>query len=330
LSSNFFRELEIGVPDVFFGIDNSSIGSSIAGTLLASETLFRERKPDAVMILGDTNSAISAIIAERMGIPVYHMEAGNRAFDRNVPEELNRRLIDHVSSFNLVYTEHARRNLASEGLPSKHIFKTGSPLPEVFAHFQDQIQASEILSNLGLEQHGYFLASFHRQENVDNPVTLRNMIAALENLATQWQLPIVVSLHPRTESKIHSLESELHPLIKFHKPFGYFDYSQLQVSAKCVISDSGSIAEEAAAMNFPAVSFRNSIERPEALEQGTVILSSTDSPGLLEAVKSMVEIGGPVSVPQDYFDRDFSQRVLSILLSTARQHRRWFNLTQKA
>jgi len=330
LSEIFFSELGLGVPDVFLGIDTSTLAASFSATMLGVEKVFREEKPDAVLILGDTNSSVAAIIAERMRIPVYHLEAGNRAFDRNIPEELNRRMIDHVSTFNLVYTEHARRNLISEGMHPRFVFKTGSPLPEVFQHFEPQIRSSKVLSKLELTEREFFLASLHRQENVDNPHKLLRTMNALSDLAETWNLPVILSVHPRTKSRLDSLNQTFSSKLAYHEPFGYFDYCFLQISATCVISDSGSIAEEASSMNFPAVSFRDSIERPEALEEASLVLSGTVSSHLLESVSYVTKMWSQTTIPEDYKISDFSSRVLSVLLSTGYKYREWSNLTREA
>lgn len=328
LSDQFFSELELGVPDIFLGIDTTSLASSFAGTVLGVEKVFAEHEPDAVLILGDTNSSVAAIIAERMQIPVYHMEAGNRAFDRNIPEELNRKMIDHISSFNLVYTEHARRNLINEGLHPRFIFKTGSPLPEVFEYFRPRILDSNILSELKLKEKRYFLASLHRQENVDDVTKLVRAMTALSDLAEAWDFPVVLTVHPRTEQRLDKLNRKFSSRIIYHRPFGYLDYCRLQISAKCVISDSGSIAEEAATMNFPSVSFRESIERPEALESSALILSGTQSSELLESVDYITRTWGDTPVPEDYRISDFSSRVVSVVLSTAYKSGDWLNINR--
>lgn len=326
LNDVFFRELELRAPDYHLNVDVSSLGASLGETLLKAEQILLDVKPDAVLVLGDTNSSIAAIVAERMHIPVYHLEAGNRSFDSNVPEELNRKLVDHVASFNLPYTEHARQNLLREGLHPRRIQKTGSPIPEVYRKFEDKIKSSMILEELGLQSDGYILVSVHRQENVDSPERLHAVLACLKAVADHWSLPIIVSTHPRTKSRLAELTNADIRGIHFHEPFGYLDYNRLQVESFCTISDSGTISEEASVMGFLAVSLRDSIERPEALERGSVILTGLDPANLIESISLLRSNGLAESLPEGYEITDFSERVLRFMFSTARLHRKWDNL----
>jgi UDP-N-acetylglucosamine 2-epimerase (non-hydrolysing) len=294
--------------------------------LKKSEEVFIKEKPDAVMILGDTNSAIAAVVAERMHIPVYHMEAGNRSFDANVPEELNRKMVDHVATFNLPYNDYSMRNLLAEGIHPRFIHKTGSPIREIYEHYKDKIESSTILDDLGLDPQGYFLVSLHRQENVDQPDRLARAIQSLESVRDRFSLPIMVSTHPRTRKKLQALGLADISGITFHDPFGYLDYNKLQMSARCVISDSGTISEESAILGFPAVTIRDSMERPEALEAGTILMTSPgETYQLIEAIR-LSEIQSQ-SMPSGYGQKNFSSVVLSTLIATqAEAHSKWRKL----
>ena len=286
LNQVFFDDLGLRAPDHYLEVDTSSLGRVLGETLIKTEQVLTEERPDAVLVLGDTNSCIAAVMAKRMRIPVYHMEAGNRCFDENVPEETNRRLVDHVADFNLVYTEHARRNLLAEGLHPRRILLTGSPMREVLDRYRSQIEASDILDDLGLEPRGYFLVSAHREENVDQPERLRKLLECLEAVADAWELPVVVSTHPRTRRRLEVLEGwESRPDIRFLDPFGFHDYNHLQMHARCVLSDSGTISEESSLLGFPAITLRESIERPEALDAGAIIMTGLNADDVLAAVR---------------------------------------------
>ena len=309
LNEIFWKELELRKPDYFLDADTSSLGATIGDIFRKSEEVLKKEMPDAVLVLGDTNSCLAAYIAKRMHIPIYHMEAGNRCFDQNVPEETNRKIIDHIADFNLVYTEHARRHLLSEGLPHRRIYLTGSPMREVLDYYLPKINKSDILEKLNLEKNNYFVVSIHREENVDNQENLEQILETLNQIAESYQLPIIISTHPRTRKRIESLHPSLithhsslltlhpspftansspithHPLLRFHKPFGFIDYVQLQKNAKCVISDSGTISEESAILNFPAITIRNSMERPEAIDTGTIILTGFDHKTIMNSIK---------------------------------------------
>ena len=325
LNEVFFRDLELRQPDVFLNVDTSTLGSAMGEILRLTEKVLLDLMPDAVMILGDTNSAVAAIIAERMQIPVYHMEAGNRSFDNRVPEELNRRMVDHVATFNLAYTEHARGNLIREGVHPRFVFKTGSPLPEIYSYFKDKIAASNILEELGLEANGYLLASFHRQENVDDPGKLKSIVNSLETLAKQTGMPVVVSTHPRTKLRLDRLGVGTSDWLRFYEPFGYLDYNKLQLEARVVLSDSGSIAEESYAMNLRSVSIRDSIERPEAIESATILLGGTGLDDILQNFELADQRRGFKPELSDYEISDFSTRVISILFSTVNKVPFWKN-----
>lgn len=328
LNDVFFRDLELRKPDHYLnvGSNTASVGTVLGEVLAQTEIIFEREKPDAVMILGDTNSSIAAIMAERMHIPVYHMEAGNRSFDKNVPEELNRKLVDHVSTFNLPYTQQAMRNLLSEGVHPRFIQKTGSPIREIFEHYKAKVEKSSILKDLGLDKGHYFLASIHRQENVDKPERLQKVLNCLIEIHKRWELPLLVSTHPRTRAQLAGFSADAQDGISFHKPFGYLDYQKLQQGAKCVVSDSGTIAEESTIQEFSAVSLRDSTERPEALGVGSVILGGTDPNHLIRSMELAMLNERNASLPEGYEIKDFSDRVLSFLFSTVTQHKFWNSL----
>ena len=330
LSKVFFDELEIRTPDLYLDVDTSTLGAVLGDTLAKIEKVFLEHKPDAVLILGDTNSAISAVLAKRMHIPVYHMEAGNRSFDENVPEETNRRLVDHVSDFNLPYTEHARRNLLAEGIPPRRIMVSGSPMREVLDSYMQKIQASNILATLDLEPQTYFLVSAHRQENVDSPERLKDLLETLKKVHETWGLPIMVSTHPRTRKQLESIPGYKETKgVVFHEPFGFVDYNKLQLNAKCVLSDSGTISEESIILGFPAVTIRDSMERPEALEFGGIVMTGLKAANVIAGIRSVTEGGSSAngtpsqSLPAGYEVTDCSTRVVRFMLSTISRHHEW-------
>lgn len=331
LNEIFFSDLDVRQPDHFMGVDTSSLGAVLGGILIATEQELLANRPDALLVLGDTNSAISAIMARRMKIPIYHMEAGNRSYDRNVPEETNRKLVDNISDFNLVYTEHARRHLLSEGMEHRRIYLTGSPMREVLEHYRDKIEQSDILARLGLTDRKYFIVSLHREENVDSPARLRQLMDALNNLAQIYDYPIIFSTHPRTKKRLDALEGlTLDPRIQDMKPFGFHDYNHLQMHAFCAISDSGTIAEESSILDFPAITPRDAIERPEAMDTGNIIVTGLDSNAILESIKAVTTIhtkrkAANISgiIPQDYQIENTSERVLKLILGTARLSNHW-------
>jgi UDP-N-acetylglucosamine 2-epimerase (non-hydrolysing) len=327
LSDVFFKELRLREPDRFLRVDTSSLGRVLGGVLVGMEAAIAETRPDALLVLGDTNSCIAALMARRMRVPVYHMEAGNRCFDLNVPEETNRRLVDHVADFNLVYTEHARRNLLAEGLHPRRILHTGSPMREVLEHYRSDIAASAILRQLDLAPGRYFVVSAHREENVDQPARLQRLLDCLRAVRDRWGYPVLVSTHPRTRKRLEALAPDATALegIAFHEPFGLFDYVHLQTRAFCTLSDSGTISEEAAILGFPAVTLRESIERPEALDAGGIIMTGLDPQGVVEAVEvTVAQVAAQgVPCPVDYRVPDTSRRVVDFVLSTVRRHHDW-------
>lgn len=329
LNQVFFEELELRKPDYYLGVDTSSLGHVLGETLIKVEAVFDAERPDAVLILGDTNAAIAGIMAKRMKIPIYHMEAGNRSFDLNVPEEINRRIIDHIADFNLVYTENSRRHLLAEGLPHRHTYVTGSPMYEVLNMFLPKIKASKILETLKLEKNRYFIVSCHREENVDYPGDLRKILTFLNAIAAKYDMPVVVSTHPRTRKRIEALDGvTIDPRVQFLKPFGFFDYNALQLNAKCAISDSGTISEESSMMNFPAITIRQALERPEAMDAGTIILTGLDPEIVLDSIALVLDEfeanGGKYDkICPEYQVTNTSWRVLKLLLGTARLANRW-------
>ena len=328
LNEVFFEDLELRQPDYFLNVDTSSMGKVMGDVLKKSEEVFLKEKPDAVMILGDTNSSIAAIVAERMHIPVYHMEAGNRSFDNNVPEELNRKMVDHVASFNLPYNDYSMRNLLAEGIHPRFIQKTGSPIREIYEHYKDKIAASTAVEDLNLTPGGYFLVSVHRQENVDLPERLEKVLDCLVAVREKWNMPMMVSSHPRTRIRLEALSRDDLGGIMFHEPFGYLDYNKLQLDAKCVISDSGTISEESSLMSFPAVTLRDSMERPEALEVGSIILTGLNADNLVRSISLELSRASEISCHESYASTSFSDKVLKYLFSTCSLHRKWKNLGQ--
>lgn len=323
LNEVFFENLGLRKPDHFLEADTRSLGAVLGTILTKIETVLAEEKPDAVLVLGDTNSCISALMARRMKIPVYHMEAGNRCFDENVPEEVNRRLVDHVADYNLVYTEHARRNLLAEGIHPSRIMLTGSPMREVLNANASQIAASDVLERQHLTAGAYFLVSLHREENVDNVQRLTSVLDALNQLSSTYDLPVLVSTHPRTRKRLDEVPEASKGRLTFHPPFGFHDYIALQQSAKLVLSDSGTISEESAILGFPAVTLRDFIERPESLDSAGILTVGLSAESILDGVR--IALGefaacGPSSVPFEYEVTDTSRRVVNFLRSTAHSH----------
>jgi UDP-N-acetylglucosamine 2-epimerase (non-hydrolysing) len=331
LNEVFFSELAVRKPDHFLGVDTTSLGTVLGGILIAIEGVLRQTRPDAFLVLGDTNSAIAAVIARRMKVPIYHMEAGNRSFDGNVPEETNRKLVDHISDFNLVYTEHARRHLLSEGFPHRRIYLTGSPMREVLDHYRAGIENSDILSRLGLEPQRYFVVSLHREENVDSKERLIALVTTLNSLAERYEVPVIVSTHPRTRKRLEALDStKVDDRVRYLKPFGFLDYNALQIASICTISDSGTIAEESAILGFPAITPRDAIERPEALDAGTIIVTGVAHDAILQGVEAATKFhaqrrvaGQTPTIPLDYCVTNTSERTVKLILGTARLSNAW-------
>ena len=327
LNGIFFEEMGLRLPDHLLDVDTSSLGTTLGDILRKTEAVLAEERPDAFLVLGDTNSALSLIMAKRVNIPTYHMEAGNRCFDQNVPEETNRRLVDHTADFNLAYTEHARRNLLSEGLHARRVLVTGSPMREVLGLYRAQIDASDALAELGVEGGQYFLVSAHREENVDNPERLAQLVAALSAVAAKWGLPVLVSTHPRTRKRLEAGgDLEFDPLVRFHPPFGFLDYNKLQLESACVLSDSGTIAEESTMLGFPAVTLRGAIERPEALDTGSITMVDVAPETVVAGVEFAMARGPNPQTPADYCVTNTSERVVNFIISTVPQHKQWSRL----
>ena len=328
LNEIFFKELELRKPDYFLEVDTTALETSVGDIIRKSGEVLRKENPDAVLVLGDTNSCLAAYMAKRLHIPVFHMEAGNRCFDFNVPEEINRRIIDHIADFNLVYTEHARRHLISEGLPHRRIYLTGSPMKEVLDYYLPKIQLSSILKTLKLEKKKYFIVSTHREENVDNPENLNKILLVINKLAEDYKLPVIVSTHPRTRKRLEKITGmEMNPLVSFLKPFGFIDYVYLQMNALCAISDSGTISEESAILNFPAISLRQSMERPEAQDAGTIVLTGFEPAVVLNSIEVVVKefavTNGYSRIPDEYNIDNTSWRVLKLILGNAKLSNLW-------
>jgi UDP-N-acetylglucosamine 2-epimerase (non-hydrolysing) len=320
LNQIFFDELDLRQPDHLLNVDTSSLGRVLGETLIGIEKVLTDHRPDAVLVLGDTNSCIAALMAKRMRIPTYHMEAGNRCFDERVPEETNRRMIDHVADYNMVYTEHARRNLLAEGIHPSKILLTGSPMREVLRHNAPKIARSNILEEQELLDGRYFLVSLHREENVDDPLRLRSALQGIQALAAKYGFPALVSTHPRTQNRLAQQSDAVKDQLIFHPPFGFHDYVKLQQSAALVLSDSGTISEECAILGFPAITLRDSIERPEALDTGGMITCGVDVDAILAAAAATMAQdfdGERPCVPLEYSVTDTSRRVLNFVLSTA-------------
>ena len=320
LNQVFFDDLEIRKPDHFLGAAGETAAQMIAEIIAKVDLVFESEKPDALMLYGDTNTCLAVIPAKRRKIPVFHMEAGNRCFDQRVPEELNRKVLDHLSDINMVLTEHARRYLLAEGIRPETIIKTGSHMEEVLDYYMSRIEKSDVLVREGLAEGRFFIVSAHREENVDTPENLRDLLDTLRALADEYRLPIIVSTHPRTRKRLEALGESLdHPLIRFAKPYGLLDYIQLQMSAFCVLSDSGTITEEASLLNLPAITLRNAHERPEGMDEGVLIMSGLKRQPVLDAVRVVLSQHDPkkrvIPVVPDYQAGPVSKQVVRIVLS---------------
>ncbi|HWU61100.1 MAG TPA: UDP-N-acetylglucosamine 2-epimerase (non-hydrolyzing) [Ensifer sp.] len=320
LNQVFFEDLGIRKPDYFLDANGETAAQTIARVIEKADAVMRQEQPDAVLLYGDTNSCLSVIAAKRLKIPVFHMEAGNRCFDQRVPEELNRKVLDHLSDINLVLTEHARRYLIAEGIRPETIIKTGSHMEEVLNANIDRIERSKVLEQLGLKRDQFFLVSAHREENVDSESNLKSLLDTLNALAKQYGLPIIVSTHPRTRKRLDALgQANLDPLIQFMKPFGFLDYIKLQMEALCVISDSGTITEEASLLNLPAVTIREAHERPEGMDVGTLVMSGLASDMVLDSIRIVLnqhKRGERVAMPvKDYEGGAVSKKIVRIVAS---------------
>jgi len=335
LNEVFFEDLGVRKPDYFLSSGGGTLGETLGKILIETERVLIQDTPDAVLILGDTNSAISSIIARRLKIPVYHMEAGNRSFDRNVPEETNRKLVDHISDFNLVYTEHARRHLLAEGIQHRRVYLTGSPMLEVLNFYRDKIMTSNILKTLNLKPQKFFVASLHREENVDNADRLTSLVDGLNILTEKYKMPLILSTHPRTRKRLEALDIKFNERILTAKPFGFFDYNHLQMQSKCVISDSGTIAEESSILEFPAITPRDAIERPESLDVGGLVMTGVNTQAIVSGVEAAtqgftarLETGGATPIPTDYMIENTSERVVNLIIGTAKLSNQWDGIRQ--
>jgi len=319
LNEIFFVELGIRRPDRFLDAAGATAAETIGKVIMAADRVFQEYAPEALLILGDTNSALAAIAAKRRKIPIFHMEAGNRCFDQRVPEEINRRIVDHISDINLTYSRIAREYLLREGLPPDQIIVTGSPLREVLEHYQEAIRASDVLARQGLSESGYFLVSAHREETVDVPENLRRLVDLLAHLATRYALPVIFSTHPRTRQRLQALGLTVHEKVVLHKPFGFIDYIRLQTGARAVLSDSGTITEEASILNFPALNLREVHERPEGFEEAAVMLVGLDIARVEDALAILAQQPRGeqrlLRMVRDYEPVNVSDKIVRILLS---------------
>jgi len=321
LNQVFFEDLGLREPDYYLDTVGGTLGETIGNIIAKSYEILQKDKPDALLILGDTNSALAAIAAKRLKIPIFHMEAGNRCFDQNVPEEINRKIVDHISDINLPYTEHSRRYLLAEGLRKEHIFVTGSPMQEVLREHQTKIDASTILDQLSLEAGKYILVSAHREENIDNEANFLSLMTAINNIAERYQLPVIYSTHPRSKKFIDQRGFVFHHLVKSLQPFGFLDYNKLQKNAFCVLSDSGTLSEESAMLGFAGILLRTSTERPEVLDKGTVVIGGITDETVEQAIelaKSMQENRESTSLALDYVDSNVSVKVVKLIQSYTR------------
>ncbi len=317
LNEIFFKDLGLREPDYYLGVAGKHLGETIGNVIAKSYEVFIDEKPDALLVLGDTNSILCTIAAKRLKIPIFHMEAGNRCFDQNVPEEINRKISDHISDINLPYTEHSRRYLLSEGFRKDHVFVTGSPLMEVLDKHQSNIDESDVVARHGLEKGKYFVVSAHREENIDLNDNFIGLAEGLNAVAEKYGYPIIFSTHPRTQKTIDEKGIKFHPLIKNIKPLGFFDYVKIQKDAFCVLSDSGTISEESAMMRFPAVSIRTSTERPEAIDAGTIVLGGITKDEILNSIEITkgVAIDENTRLPESYEVKNVSETVVKLIQS---------------
>jgi len=327
LNEIFFRDLELRAPDMFLGAAASSAAETIAQVIAGTDRALVEHRPDALLILGDTNSCLAALPAKRRKVPVFHMEAGNRCFDQRVPEEINRKIVDHISDINLPYSDIAREYLLREGLPADRIVKTGSPMFEVLEHFRPGIEASDVLARLGLTPENYFVVSAHREENIDSERNFRRLVHLLDGLAARYDRRVIVSTHPRTRKRLESAGVTLDARVELMKPLGFLDYVQLQRQAFAVLSDSGTINEESSILNFPALNIRDAFERPEAMEEGTVILTGVSLVNVERGLAVLASQGRGASRTirpvADYQMPNVSAKVLRVILSYTDYVRRY-------
>ncbi|SMP62013.1 UDP-N-acetylglucosamine 2-epimerase (non-hydrolysing) [Sphaerochaeta associata] len=321
LNQVFFEDLGLRAPDYYLDSVGKNLGETMGKIIAKSYEVIQKEKPDTLLVLGDTNSALSAISAKRLKVPIFHMEAGNRCWDWNVSEMINRKIVDHISDINLPYTEHSRRYLLSEGLDGKTIFVTGSPMREVLDNHLEGIRKSDVLVRLNLEKNRYILVSAHREENIDNEEHFMSLMTAINDMAKQYQMPVIYSTHPRSRKFIEQRNFQFHPLVQSLKPFGFLDYNKLQMNAYCVLSDSGTLSEESAMLNFAGVLIRTSTERPEVLDKGTVVIggiTTKDISQALEMAVSMRDNQEKTEMPDDYHDTNVSVKVVKLIQSYAK------------
>lgn len=318
LNQVFFEDLSLREPDYYLDSVGDNLGQTMGNIIEKAYDVLKKEKPDALLILGDTNSCLSAIAAKRLKIPIFHMEAGNRCFDQNVPEEINRKIVDHIRDINLPYTEHSRRYLLDEGIKREHIFVTGSPMKEVLHEQLSKIEASDVLERLNLKTQQYIVVSAHREENINHKDHFQSLMDAINQIAEHYQLPIIYSTHPRTWKMIDEQQVNFHPLVRRLRPFGFIDYNALQKNAYVVLSDSGTLSEESAILKFPAVLLRNSTERPEVVDKGTIVLGGIHFDNIIQSValvKKMQDNASPIIEANDYKDIHVSQKVVKIIQS---------------
>jgi UDP-N-acetyl-L-fucosamine synthase len=321
LNQVFFDELGLRAPDHYLDSVGNHLGETVGNIIAKSYEVMLEEQPEALLILGDTNSALAAYSAKRLKIPIFHMEAGNRCFDQNVPEEINRKIVDHISDINLAYTEHSRRYLLSEGIRKEHVFVTGSPMAEVLHRNKASIEKSGVLDELGLKSDQYILVSAHREENIDNEKTFDSLMNAINFAAETYDMPVIYSTHPRSWKRIEERGFKFHDNVRQLKPFGFFDYNKLQMNSFCVLSDSGTLSEESSMLDFPGILIRTSTERPEVLDKGTVIIGGVTEREIVQSIelaRAMKEDEVPVVLATDYHDQNISAKVIKIIQSYVR------------
>lgn len=315
LNEIFFEDLGLRKPDIFLNAAGTTAAETIGNVISKIDKLIKQEKPDAILLYGDTNSCLAVISAKRNKVPVFHMEAGNRCFDERVPEEINRKIVDHLSDINMVLTEHARRYLISEGIKPETIIKTGSSMKEVLEENYEQIENSNILEKLNLKAKDYFVLSMHREENIDNETNFQSLIKSINGIAEKYQKPIIFSVHPRTRKKIEDEAIEFNKLVNYMKPLGFNDYNKLQKNAYCVISDSGTITEEASLMNFPAITIRQAHERPEGMDEGTVCMSGVELEDIISSIDFVTKNKKGKKIVSDYNVDNVSYKVVNVILS---------------
>lgn len=315
LNEVFFKDLGLREPDVYMDAAGVDAAETIGNVIKKSDELFKKYKPDAVLLYGDTNSCLSVISAKRNKIPVFHMEAGNRCFDERVPEEINRKVVDHLSDINMTLTEHARRYLIAEGIRPETIIKVGSSMKEVFRENKEKIDSSDVLSRLNLKEKNYFVLSLHREENVDNPKNFDSLLNAINKIGDVYNMPIIFSAHPRTRKKIESMDFKFNDHVIYMKPLGFNDYNKLQQNAFCVISDSGTITEESSLLGFPAITVRQAHERPEGMDEGTLIMSGVDEKDILDSINIVTAQDCKVHVVNDYDVDYLASKIVRIIMS---------------